>query len=118
MKKGMSREEYKEARLSLQDCTYVWGGKWKTLILVYLAMNEKDRNCFLQIRRDMQGISAKMLSKELRDLEMNMLVKRTVHNTKPITVEYAITEYGKTLILVVEAFIKWGINHRKVIKSR
>ena len=118
MKKGMSPEEYTEARLSLQDCIYVWGGKWKTLILFYLALKEDDRNCFLQIRRNMQGISAKMLSKELRDLEMNKLVKRTLHNTKPITVEYAITEYGKTLMPVVEAFIKWGINHRTIIKSR
>jgi DNA-binding HxlR family transcriptional regulator len=118
MKKVTSRLVSKEVRLSLHDSIYVWGGKWKTLILIYLAMNEKGRNYFLQIKRDTQGISAKMLTKELRDLEMNNLVKRTVHRTKPITVEYAITEYGKTLVPVVKAFIKWGINHRKVIKSR
>ena len=72
----------------------------------------------MQIGRDIGGISANMLSKELRDLEMNMLVKRTVHDTKPVTVEYAITEHGKTLIPVVEALIRWGIEHRKVIKSK
>jgi DNA-binding HxlR family transcriptional regulator len=71
----------------------------------------------MQIRRDIQGISANMLSKELRGLEMNLLVKRIVHDSKPVTVEYAITEHGKTFIPVVEALIKWGIKHRKVIKS-
>ena len=94
------------------------GGKWKTIILIYLSMNRKDRNCFMEIRRDIHGISANMLSKELRDLEMNLLVKRTVHDTKPVTVEYAITEHGKTSILVVEALIRWGVEHRKVIKSK
>ena len=72
----------------------------------------------MQIRRDIGGISANMLSKELRDLEMNMLVKRTVHDTKPVTVEYAITEHGKTLIPHVMGFIEWGIKHRQMIKSR
>ncbi len=72
----------------------------------------------MKIKRDINGISAKMLSKELRDLEMNLLVKRTVHDTKPVTVEYAITEYGKTLIPVVTALINWGIKHRKAIKSK
>ena len=114
MKKGMSREEHR----FLDDSIYVLGGKWKTPILVYLAMNEKDRNCFLQIKHDILGISANMLSKELRHFEMNKLVKRTIHNTKPITVEYAITEYGKTFIPLVEALIECGMRHRKVIKSK
>ena len=72
----------------------------------------------MQIRRDIGGISANMLSKELRDLEMNMLVKRTVQDTKPVTVEYAITEHGKTFIPLVEALIRWGTEHRKIIKSK
>ena len=71
----------------------------------------------MQIRRDVRGISAKMLSKELRDLEMNKLIRRTVHNTKPVTVEYTITDHGKTFIPLVKALIKWGIRHRKVIKQ-
>ena len=114
MKKRMSQVEH----LFFHDSIYVLGGKWKTPILVYLAMNEKDRNCFLQIKHDLFGISAKMLSKELRDFEMNKMVKRTVHNTKPITVEYAITEHGKTFIPMVKALIECGMNHRKVIKSK
>ena len=72
----------------------------------------------MQIRRDIRGISANMLSKELRNLEMNLLVKRSVRDTKPVTVEYAITEHGETFIPLVELLIKWGIKHRKVIKSK
>ena len=102
----------------MRDSLDVWGGKWKTTILIYLSRNREDRNCFMQIRRDVEGISANMLSKELRDLEMNMLVKRIVHDTKPVTVEYAITEHGKTFVPIVEAMIRWGIRHRKIIMSR
>lgn len=102
----------------MRDSIDVCCGKWKTTILVYLALNQAHSNCFLQIRRDLPGISAKMLSKELRDLEVNLLVKRTVQDTKPVTVAYAITEHGKTFIPVIEALIKWGILHRKVIKEK
>ena len=85
---------------------------------MYLAINKESRNCFLQIRRDINGISAKMLSKELRDLEMNRLVQRTVRNTRPVTVEYAITEHGKTFMPVIQALISWGRKHRALIKSK
>jgi DNA-binding HxlR family transcriptional regulator len=81
-------------------------------------MNDKSSNLFLQIRRNIKGISAKMLSKELRDLEINGLVKRTVHDTRPVTVEYAISEHGKTLIPVMQVLIRWGSKHRKFIKSK
>lgn len=87
-------------------------------ILIYLSLNRTSRNCFLQIRRDIPGISAKMLSKELKDLETNLLIERTVRNTKPVTVEYTITKHGTTFIPVVERLIEWGIKHRKMIKSK
>ncbi len=53
------------------------------------------------------------LSKELKDLEINELVKRTVYDTKPVTVEYEITAYGKTLQKVVGEIAEWGVKHRK-----
>ncbi|MEV4886281.1 helix-turn-helix transcriptional regulator [Chitinophaga ginsengisegetis] len=58
-----------------------------------------------------------MLSKELKDLEMNKLVSRTVHNTKPVMVEYTITEYGKSFVPVAEQLLQWGLSHRKIIKK-
>ncbi|MBO9729392.1 MAG: helix-turn-helix transcriptional regulator [Chitinophaga sp.] len=68
--------------------------------------------------RGIPGISSKVLSKELKDLEINKLVERTVHDTKPVTVEYSITSYGKTLIPVAEQLLQWGMSHRKVIKEK
>lgn len=56
-----------------------------------------------------------MLSKELQDLELNHLISRTVMNTKPITVKYAITEYGKTLSPMINAIAEWGVEYRKAI---
>jgi DNA-binding HxlR family transcriptional regulator len=56
-----------------------------------------------------------MLSKELQDLEVNRLVSRTVMNSKPITVEYSITEYGKTLSPLIDALANWGIEYRQSV---
>ena len=56
-----------------------------------------------------------MLSKELKELEVNELVLRTVRNTTPVTVEYELTEYGKTLDNVIEELRDWGTKHRKRI---
>ena len=69
----------------------------------------------MQLQREVEGIGAKMLSKELRDLEINELVKRTVYDTKPVTVEYELTEYGKTLQYIIKEMSKWGARHRERI---
>jgi DNA-binding HxlR family transcriptional regulator len=56
-----------------------------------------------------------MLSKELKDMEMNRLVKRTVLNTQPIAVQYELTEYGQSLKSVIDNLSNWGVEHRKKI---
>jgi DNA-binding HxlR family transcriptional regulator len=68
-----------------------------------------------EMQREVQGITAKMLSKELKELEVNELVLRTVRNTTPVTVEYKLTEYGKTLDNVIEELRDWGTKHRRRI---
>lgn len=73
---------------------------------------------FMDLIREVDGIAAKMLSKELQDMEMNRLVSRTVLNTKPVTVEYEITEYGKTLSPIIDEIAKWGIAYRHSIYSQ
>ena len=70
---------------------------------------------FKKVEREIPGITAKMLSKELKDLEINELVLRTVHNTTLVTVEYELTEYGQTLEKVIEELRAWGVKHRKRI---
>ena len=67
---------------------------------------------FMDLLREVDGIGTKMLSKELQDLEMNHLITREVINTKPVTVEYEITEFGKTLAPIIDEVAKWGINYR------
>ncbi len=70
---------------------------------------------FSQMAKEIPEITDKMLSKELRDLEMNELVKRTVYDSVPVIVEYSMTPYGKTLESVIDALRDWGVKHRKRI---
>jgi len=71
----------------------------------------------MELQREIEGIGAKMLSKELQELEINQLITRTVFDTKPVTVEYAITEYGNTLQPIIKEMSIWGSKHRKRIMS-
>lgn len=96
---------------SVRDTMELLSGKWKIYIISALILGEKQR--FMDLQRSIQGIGAKMLSKELQELEINQLVKRTVLNTKPITVEYEMTEYGKTLKSVITEIGRWGYEHRQ-----
>ena len=105
--------EYAEKIRAIRDAMDFLSGKWKIQLIGTLRFSGKMR--FMDLLRNTEGIAAKMLSKELQDLETNKLVKRTVCNTKPITVEYEITEYGKTLDKVIHEIVSWGIEHRKKI---
>ena len=101
----------KMTRRALQDTLEVINGKWKILILVTLM--EKPYR-FKELAREV-NITPRMLSKELQDMEMNRLISRTVHETKPISVEYAITEYGFSLGPVLSEMANWGTSHRQKI---
>lgn len=104
-----------KARLTIHDTLDVVGGKWK-LVLISILRNGKLR--FRELVREAE-ISPRILSKELQELEMNGLVSRTVCNTKPVTVEYALTPYSETLSEVILAMHKWGKQHReRVIQKR
>lgn len=98
---------------AITDTMSLLSGKWKFHILGTLI--EGSKLGFMDLLREVKGIGSKMLSKELQDLEMNNLISRTVMNTKPITVSYSITEYGKTLSPVIDEMAKWGINYRKSV---
>jgi DNA-binding HxlR family transcriptional regulator len=98
--------------LPVRDALDVLSGKWKLPIIISLSFGNKR---FKQIGKEIPNITDKMLSKELRDLEMNQLIKRTVYDSVPVTVEYSMTNYGKSLEKVIEELGKWGIQHRKRI---
>lgn len=104
----------KQARLAIQDTLAMVGGKWK-LILISVLRNGKRQ--FNELSRE-AGISPRILSKELQELEANGLVSRKVCDTKPVTVEYALTDYSKTLNEVLNAMHQWGMAHRKRILKK
>jgi DNA-binding HxlR family transcriptional regulator len=115
---GELREATCEQELSaIRDSLEILGGKWKLRIMRYLVIRREQRNTFKKIQREIEGISAKMLSKELHDLELNLLVSREVIDSKPITVAYSITEYGCTVLPVTDTLVEWGLKHREKIKA-
>ncbi|MEM9391008.1 MAG: helix-turn-helix domain-containing protein [Bacteroidota bacterium] len=101
------------ALLPVKDVLELTAGKWRLHIIMVLMCVGDLR--FNELQSHLPGISGKVLSKDLKDLEMNKLIKRKVFDTYPITVEYGLTEHGRTLEPVVEALRQWGLNHRSVV---
>jgi len=99
----------------VRDSLDILNGKWKIPIIVSLCFGKKR---FKEMQREIEGITAKMLSKELKELEMNQLVKRTVYDSLPVTVEYSITTYGLSLKKVINELRIWGMQHRKRVMKK
>jgi len=81
------------------------GGKWKTVILYFLS---KKITRFSELERDIAGITHKMLSQQLRELERDGLIKRTVYAQVPPKVEYSLTELGESLIPILNSMCFWA----------
>ena len=99
---------------ALVDTIYVIGGKWKMPIIFAICTGANRR--FREIERTV-GITSRMLSLELKEMEMNKLVTRTVYPDTPVRIEYEITDYCKTLIPVIQAMIDWGTLHRQKVRE-
>jgi DNA-binding HxlR family transcriptional regulator len=110
-----SEEECTKRLLPVKDALDVLSGKWKLLILLSLSFGKKR---FKQIQREISGLTPKVLSKELKDLEMNELIERHVYDTLPVSVEYEVTSYGVTLRPLIDELHAWGSKHRKRIIAR
>lgn len=98
---------------AVHDTMDVLGGKWKISIISTMCYYTKRR--FSDILNDLNGISNKQLSKELKELEQNKLITRTVMDTQPISVQYNLTEYGCSLKSLIYDLADWGTKHRQVI---
>ncbi|MDF1675105.1 MAG: helix-turn-helix domain-containing protein [Vicingaceae bacterium] len=96
--------------LAIHDTMNVINGKWKLPIMGSLLYGKKR---FKELEREIPGITPRMLSKQLKDLELNSIVKRTVYNTTPVTVEYELTPSGKEFRSVLDVMVEWGMQHRK-----
>jgi len=108
------RSQSEEVR-ALQDTIYVVGGKWRLPIINSLCNGNKR---FRDIERSIPGLSTRMLSRELKDMEANGLIKRTVYDDIPVVVEYTVTDYCRTFGDIILEMIKWGKAHRKYIRRK
>src|SRR5450432_4127170 len=110
-----TQESCNKAIIPVRDALDILSGKWKLPIIIALSFGNMR---FSQLAKQIPGITDKMLSKELRELEMNELVKRTVYDAVPVVVEYSMTTYGKTLEKLIEELQTWGLQHRKRILKK
>jgi DNA-binding HxlR family transcriptional regulator len=109
-----SEAQCKATLNSIADALYVIGGKWKLRIIVALTDGNKRFN---ELQRLVDGISAKVLSAELKELELNGFVNRNVFTSTPVVVEYELSEYAETLDSVLKALSQWGAMHRENVKK-
>jgi len=99
---------------NVRDALYVINGKWKLPVILCL-MHSSMR--FNEIQHEISGISAKVLSKELKDLEENDFIVRRVYPTTPVSIIYESTEYSHSLKNVLIELSAWGGQHREKIKE-
>jgi len=90
--------------------TDVIGGKWKPLILFYLEHGSKR---FGELCKLIPGMTKKMLSQHLRELERDEIIRRKVYAVVPPKVEYSLTKHGESLKPILQLMSAWGTRHRR-----
>lgn len=101
---------------AVKDALYVLNGKWKLPLIISMQDGPKRFN---EIQKSLGDITPKILSKELKDLELNEFVIRKVYSTTPVTVTYELTEYSGSLDKVINELRSWGMQHReRLVSSR
>jgi DNA-binding HxlR family transcriptional regulator len=83
----------------------VIGGKWKPLIVYFLLGGTKR---FGELRKLIPGVTQRMLTKHLREMEADEIVHREVYRQVPPKVEYSLTEVGRQLKIVLDPMVEWG----------
>ena len=109
-----SEAQCKATLNSVADALYVIGGKWKLRVIIALTNGNKRFN---ELQRLVEGISAKVLSAELKELELNEFVRRNVDAGPPVIVEYELTDYAEKLDPILQALSQWGAMHRDKIRK-
>ncbi len=94
---------------AIDDTMDILSGKWKVSILARLCYRPMR---YSELLKDVNGISGKVLSRELKDLEINGLINRKVSQSKPLSVTYELSEYGTSLKDLTESIAEWGLQHR------
>lgn len=109
-KENHTKESCGASLNAVKDALYVLNGKWKLPLILSLQDGPKRFN---EIQKSLGEITPKILSKELKDLELNEFVLRQVYSTTPVTVTYELTEYSGSLDKVIDELRKWGLQHRE-----
>ncbi len=104
--------ECKKKIMAVDDAMYMIGGKWKLHIVAALYFGSKR---YSDLLGSIEGISGKMLSRELKEMEMNHLVTRVIIDTRPIGVEYSLTDHGLSLLPLIDQLATWGLQHKMKI---
>ena len=99
----------------IETCLELLSGKWKPRILWHIHQNEVLR--FGALRKKLPGITAKMLTQQLRELENDGLIHREVYPVVPPKVEYSYSEFGQSLRPVLDRIAAWGVEHNGMIVS-
>ncbi len=107
-------EECTKLLMAMSDALYVIGGKWKLMIIIAMA---RGNNRFTELQKKVTGISARVLSSELKELELNGFIIKKVSVGYPVIIEYQLLPYSETLEEMVGAMTRWGMQHREKIKN-
>ncbi|MCD8740960.1 helix-turn-helix transcriptional regulator [Mucilaginibacter roseus] len=111
-KQPLTKSQCNKKLLAIKDAMDLLEGKWKIHILAVLCDSPMR---YSDILREVDGISGKMLSRQLKEMELNKLVTRNVINTQPLVVEYQLTDYGLSFRDVLAQLALWGERHREHI---
>ena len=115
MKTENQQEKFRSKIKAIQDTMFVLGGKWKIPLILSIYSGNKRFN---DIASSIPGITNRVLSKELKHLEENLLVERMVIADYPVRIEYTITPYCLTIEQIAGPLEKWGRNHLKMIGGK
>jgi len=116
-RKENSTNSINEQYITECDLTYAVckiGGRWKLLILCKL---EHGKLRFSELRKCINGITERMLTLQLRELEKEGLVKRTVYAEVPPRVDYEMTEIANEMIPIWKQLSKWGNKHKSLVQE-
>lgn len=106
---------FQEKINAIQDTMFVIGGKWKMPIILSIY---KGNTRFNEILNSIPKITNRVLSKELKHLEENLLIDRKVTDDYPVKVEYTMTDYGLSLQEIAKPLEKWGRDHKRKIREK
>ncbi|PBQ34803.1 transcriptional regulator [Sphingobacteriaceae bacterium] len=101
--------------MALLEVVNLFAGKWRMIIFATLYMEDMR---FKELQQYIPNITPRMLSKELKDLEMSGIVKRHVYDEIPVLIQYGLTDSARELLPTFKQFVEWGLRHRKKAKKK